>query len=95
MGFPITTLTAPGQYGYITISKWGISANGFVLMAWSETAWWANRVVTSNNIITWWTTFESITPCTSINESTTGETNSAGNCRYKKGNDVLRYIYVY
>lgn len=95
LGLPVGTLTAAWQYGYTTIYKWWIAANGFVLMAGAETAWWANRVVTTANSISTISTFEGITPCTSISESTTGETNSAGNCRYKKGNDVLRYIYVY
>lgn len=89
----LTSATLPGQYWYITIYKWWVPANGFVLMAWAETAWWANWVYTW--ALTTSSTFESITPCTSINESLTTNANNGWTCTYIKGQDVLRYIYVY
>jgi len=89
-----TNITA-GQYGYITVSKWGISNNGFALMAGTETEWGSNRVVTSNNVI--WSnisTFEWIILCKTITAGTVNDNNN-WTCTYKKWEDVLRYIYIY
>jgi hypothetical protein len=89
----VIAATVPGQYAYTTIYKWWVAANGFVLMAWAETAWWANWIYTW--ALTSWSTFESITPCTSIVEHTSLNQNNGWVCTYVKWQDVLRYIYVY
>lgn len=98
-GIAGTTIQS-GQYWYTPIKKNGIDNNGFVIMAGVETEWGANRVVTSNwsglLTITSWTDFTSIIPCYKITQKASWSwTNVAWNCEYAKGDDVLRYIYVY
>jgi len=85
-----------GQYSYTPITKWWIAGNAFVLMAWSETEWWSNRVVAdSSDYFSSVTLFENTTPCTAIIENWTNSNNNAGTCTYNKWDDVLRYIYLY
>lgn len=83
------------QYGYTPITKWWISANGFVLMAGTETEWWSNRVSngTTVGVIDSTTDFSEIVPCKSFAQWTAD--NSSGTCKYTAGSDQLRYIYVY
>ena len=93
-----TLITIPsGQYGYTSIKKWSIPNNGFVLMAWSETEWGANRVsawdvwkINSES------SYEELHVCKTF---TAGATPAAadgnGNCTYVKTADQLRYIYLY
>ncbi len=84
------------QYGYVSIIKWWISDNGFVLMAGAETEWWANRVHTWTNISNT-TTYESIKLCKSFTHTawSSGVNDGNGNCIYDKTKDQLRYIYLY
>lgn len=81
------------QYSYITIKKWWLSDNGFVLMAGSETVGWANWVYTWNipNTIN----YEDLSLCKTFEETPTTTENLNGVCKYKKWDDVLRYIYKY
>lgn len=84
-----------GQYSYTPISKWGISGNGFVLMAGVETEWWANRVYTWTNISNI-TDFAEIHLCENFTSTTTAASNDwNGVCTYNKNSDQLRYIYLY
>jgi len=84
----------PGQYGYTTITKWGMSNNGFVLMAWTETEWWSNRVFTGTNISST-TAYESISLCKNFTAGTIASNDGNGTCTYNKNWDNLRYIYLY
>lgn len=74
------------QYAYITIQKWWIDDNGFVLMAATETEWWSNWVATGNIAQSY--SYEN------ISNSLCSEFWSAG-CAYNDNNDELRYIYIY
>lgn len=86
----------PWEYVYTPIVKSWIPRNGFVLMAWTETVWWSNRVVGWTVwIITWWMNYESIKLCKTITASWTIQNNQDGNCFYDKNTDQLRYIYLY
>ena len=83
------------QFGYTPITKWAIAANGFVLMAGTETEWWSNWVVGwSVWNITTTTDFASIIPCKTFTVGTP-TSNTSGACVYSKTNDELRYIVVY
>lgn len=83
------------QYSYITIKKWWLWDNGFVLMAWAETVGWANWVYTWN--ITNTMNYEDLNLCKTFNEIPSGSPSNGwtGLCTYVKGTDVLRYIYKY
>ena len=85
-----------GQYGYITIMKWWINDNGFVLMAGAETEWWANWVTDWNTVgkITNSISYTDINLCTTFTEWSTTANNS-WSCTYDKTKDQLRYIYLY
>lgn len=70
-----------GQYYFLHISKWGISSNGFVLVAATETVWWSNWDKA------WlWTTYDSY-------EAIQAEMCNQ-DCTTTWG-DNLRYIYIY
>lgn len=88
-----------GQFGYTPISKWWIPANGFVLMAGTETEGWSNWVASSSywRIPTDYTSFESIHICKTFTQvSSANPVNHLnGECDYNKNNDQLRYIYLY
>ena len=86
---------ATWEYSYVTISKWGLQHNGFVIMAGTETEGWSNRVVGwSVWTITWGTDYNSIHICkTFANWSAWNAGN--GSCTYDKTQDQLRYIYLY
>ena len=83
-----------GQYAYTPVTKWWVTSGGFVLMARAETEGWANRVVSGTTLgnITWWTTIESIVPCTSFSAGTPA--NTGGACTYNNASQ-LRYIIAY
>ena len=89
----VTASSTTGEYAYITISKWWISNNWFVIMAATETEWWSNRVAaTTNNIgsenITGWSAYDAISSAI-CREFWTAP------CTYNTNNDELRYIYIY
>jgi hypothetical protein len=86
---------ATGQYSYISITRWWIWGNGFVVMAGTETEGWSNWVVWWGIwIITGGTTYDSIKLCKNFSQgSTTNDGN--WNCGYDKNADQLRYIYLY
>ena len=87
---------ASWQYSYITITKWWIWNNGFVLMAGAETEWWANWIYTWDIINT--ATYETITAtlCKTFEVTTSTAVNEWNwNCKYDRTKDQLRYIYVY
>ena len=90
----------PWQFGYTPIKKWWIDDNGFVLMAAAETEWWSNRVATAGGNdgianIDGNTDAQDIILCKSIEQTASTTENNNGVCKYEKGTDVLRYIYVY
>lgn len=84
--------SAAWEFSYITIRKWSLDNNGFVLMAGAETEGWANWVYTWDILNT--TNFEDITPCVSFTQSSSNS-NINWVCTYKKLEDVLRYVYIY
>ena len=87
---------ATWQYSYISIKKWSVENNWFVLMAATETEGWSNRVTDGSTVglITGGTTYESIKTCKSITAGP-ATTNVDWVCTYVKTGDQLRYIYVY
>jgi len=98
-GIEWVSTTVEWQYAYIPIKKRGISNNGFVLMAATETAWWSNRVATANNDwiapILDTTDFTEIILCKDILKTTSNNDNTNGDCEYVESADLLRYIYMY
>lgn len=70
-----------GQYYFLPISKWGISKNGFILVAATETIWGSNW----NKAWLWTTynTYEAIQAAMCNQDCTT------------TWGDNLRYIYIY
>jgi hypothetical protein len=95
-GLGSLTTTAPWQFGYITVTKWGIPNNGFILMAGSETEGGSNYVYAGTAITTNTPPFESINLCTSfITTSCTPWANNNWVCCYNKNADQLRYIFMY
>lgn len=95
----ISNLTiAGGQFGYTPIHKWWISANGFVLMAGTETEWWSNWVVNSAMpVIDSAATYENISAnlCKTFDSTCSAALPVNGECCYNKNSDQLRYIYIY
>lgn len=88
---------ATGQYSYTPITKWGISNNGFVVMAGAETEGWANRVHTGTNISSA-TDFANINLCKTFishDGAWTATNDGLWTCNYYKWSDQLRYIYLY
>ena len=84
-----------GQYSYTSITKWWIAGNAFVLMAGTETEGWSNRVIAdASDYFTGGTVFENIIPCKTITQASSNANNN-GTCTYIKGQDLLRYIYLY
>lgn len=84
------------EYVYTSIYKAWIPRNGFVLMAWTETVGWSNRVYTWTEL-TSSRHYEDIKLCKIFTNNTGGAwTNDwAWNCTYNEDDDDLRYIYVY
>lgn len=85
-----STIISSWQYGYMTIRKWWIANNGFVLMAGTETEWWSNWV--STNTLNSSTEFNTIVLCKTFK---TSWSTSSWECLYNKSADQLRYIYIY
>lgn len=82
------------QYGYTPIKKSWIAANGFVLMAATETEGWSNWVTSS--MINDQIDYSNIKLCERFTTTTSTPTNdNNGNCTYNKNADQLRYIYIY
>lgn len=90
-GIANTTITN-GQYGYTPIKKSWIAANGFVLMAATETEGWSNWVTATE--ITSATDYSDIKLCEKIT-AWSSASNTNGICTYNKNADQLRYIYAY
>ncbi len=95
-GIESLTITG-GQYGYITIVKWWIDNNGFVLMAGAETEWWSNRVSSwTIGQITNSTNYSDINLCKTFDSTCpVAEADADWKCCYDKNWDQLRYIYLY
>lgn len=94
-----TSEIKPWSYGYLRIMKDGVANAWFVLMAKTQTAWWSNRVV-SSDYSTWEITETSSTDelqvCKTIDKASgTGGTISAPwwACYYTTVAE-LRYIMV-
>ena len=81
-----------GQYSYTPITKSWIPANGFILMAGSETEWWSNWISTGNNISSS-TDYVNVKLC-KIFTKWTASNDGNGNCGYVNLSQ-LRYIYLY
>jgi hypothetical protein len=86
---------AAWQYGYAIVTKNGIPAGWFVLMARPETEWWANFV--SGYIIKSWD-ISNFRACTSFSQnwapSGSPEVPATWDCTYGQKAD-LRYIYIF
>ncbi len=81
------------EFGYTPIHKNGQPANGFVLMAGTDTEAWANWVYTGEDINDD-SDYSSIILCKSINKGATNANNN-GVCTYQSTGDYLRYIVLY
>ena len=85
------------EYGYQIVTKNGIPAWWFILMARPETEWWANFVewlTISGNDISNFVACTSFTQDDSYNSSSATTTPADGNCKYKTKSQ-LRYIYIF
>lgn len=87
------------QYGYVSIRKWWLKDNGFVVIAKTETEGGSNRVANGDTgIISSTTDYEDLQLCKSIVSGPTPTLpSSTWLCTYNKKafSGELRYIYVY
>lgn len=79
------------QYAYLTIYKWWIPDNGFVIMAATETEWWSNWDTDITPIIG----NTAVSSYEIISAAMCKEFGVTPSCTNSTNTDDLRYIYIY